>query len=227
MKKAHFVSSALIAVLAFVPAALADEFSFSFNGGGISSSGTLTVSPTSTPGFDEIVGISGTFTDKNDGISGAITGLYQPVSYTAPDSGLSINSFPTVGEPAYTAGHLFSYDDTFYPGGNSPHNCADYPFFGGEFDVYGVAFDVAGGYVGALWSDGNRPGGLVYAAGDGNSTTFLDNPNPTGANHALPVGVPGSLVTSAVPEPGSFFLLGLGMFGTLAMCARRGKRITP
>lgn len=221
-KKEHIVFAALSAVLVFAPVALADEFNFSFSGGGISSSGTFTVSTTSTPGVDEITGISGTFTDTNDGISGAITGLYQPVSYAAPQP------------PSYTApppAHAndgFSYDDTFYPAGNSPHNCADYPFFGGKFDVYGVTFDVAGGYVGDLWSDGNIPGaGLIYAAGDGNATTILDDPNPTGANPALPVGVPVALVTSAIPEPGSVFLFGIGLLGVVAILARRGKRVSP
>ncbi len=214
MKKEYFVLFALAALFASAPIALADGFNFSFTGGGISSSGTFTISPASTPGVDEITGISGTFADTNDGISGAITGLYQPISYTAP---------PT-GTPAFTASG-FSYDDTFYPGGDSPHNCADYPFFGGKFDVYGVAFNITGGNVGVLWSDGNMPGlGLVYAAGDGNATTILDNPNAGGVNPALPTGVPVSLVTSATPEPGSLFLLGIGLLGTVAIFARKSKR---
>ncbi len=214
MKKQNCVTSALAALLAFAPAALADTFNFAFSGGGISSSGTFTVSPSSTPGFDEITGISGSFKDTNDGISGAITGLYQPVSYTAPPA----------GNPAFTAAG-FSYDDTFYPAGNSPNNCAGYPFFGGDFDVYGVAFDVAGGNVGVLWSDGNMPvRGLTYAAGDGNATTILDNPNAGGADPMLPTGVPVSLTASAVPEPGSLFLLGIGLLGLIAIPARKSKR---
>ncbi len=219
-KKNHLVLAALTAVLAFAPVALADGFNFSFSGGGITSSGTFTVSSTSTPGVDEITGISGTFTDTNDGISGAITGLYQPVSYTAPQP----PSY-TAPPPAH-ASNGFSYDDTFYPAGNSPNNCADYPFFGGEFDIYGVTFDVAGGYVADLWSDGNIPGaGLIYAAGDGNATTILDDPNPTGADQSMPVGVPVTLVTSATPEPGSLVLFGIGLLGLAAMLALKGKRI--
>jgi hypothetical protein len=214
MRITYLVGLALAVGLTSGPIACADEFTFSFSGGGISSSGTFTVSQTSTPGFEEITGISGTFTDTNDGISGAITGLYQPVSYTAPPA----------GSPAFTTSG-FSYDDTFYPAGNSPHNCADYPFFGGKFDVYGVAFDVTGGYIGVLWSDGNMPvRGLTYAAGDGNTTTILDNPNAGGADPTRPVGVPVSLYTAAVPEPGSLRLLAVALLGAGAMFARKRKR---
>lgn len=213
MKNGFVAVFALGAALAIAPAARADQFAFSFSGGGISSSGMFTVAQTSTSGVDEITGISGTFTDTTVGISGAITGLYQPVSYTAPP----------VGTPAFTAAG-FSYDDTFYPGGDSPNNCVDYPFFGGDFDVYGVTFNVTGGYVGALWSDGNMPGaGLVYAAGDSNATTFLDYPNPGGADQSLPTGQPVSFATSAVPEPGTFVLLGVGLFGMIAGRARKSK----
>jgi hypothetical protein len=214
MKTEHLLLSALAAFVAFAPVTLADQVNFSFNGGGITGSGTLTVSSTSTPGYDAITGISGMFADTNDGISGAITGLYQPVSYVAPP----------VAAPAFTTSG-FSYDDTFYPAGNSPNNCADYPFFGGVFDVYGVAFDIAGGNVGVLWSDGNMPGaGLVYAAGDGTATTILDDPNGHGDDQSLPTGMPVALVTSATPEPGSSFLFGIGLLGLVAILARKGKR---
>jgi hypothetical protein len=215
MKTELFAFSALFALTAFAPVTLADQVNFSFNGGGISSSGAFTVSATSTPGYEAITGISGTFTDTTDGISGIITGLYKPISYTAPP----------VGSPASTGAGI-SYDDTFYPGADSPNNCSDYPFYGGVFDVYGVAFNVAGGYVGALWSDGNMPGaGLVYAAGDSNATTLLDLPNPDGSNQTLPVGVPGALVTNtAAPEPASLFMFGMGLLGLPAMWALKLKR---
>lgn len=211
MKNAYFSVPALLALIAFTPVAQADQFNFSFDGGGITTSGIFTTSPTSTPGYDAITGISGTFSDTTVGISGAITGLYQPVSYVAPP----------VGPPATTPAGI-SYDDTFYPGGNSPNNCADYPFFGGVFDVYGVAFTVAGGYVGELWSDGNIPDvGLVYAAGDAKGTTLLDLPNPDGSDQSVPVGVPGRLVTNITPEPASLFLFGVGLAGVFGIFGRR------
>lgn len=126
-------------LVAIAPTARADQFSFSFNGGGISSSGILTVSPSSTPGVDEITGISGKLVD---------------------------------GVKTLT-----------------------YPFSGGQFDIFGVAFDIAGpgGYVAELWSNGDvGHGPIVYAAGLANATGLVDNPN----------AVPGP----GVPPPGGMAL---------------------
>jgi hypothetical protein len=164
----------------------------------------------STPGTYEITGITGTFTDSNDGISGVITGLFTPLSYITPLTGTSANPV------AYTTAGL-SYDDLFFPGGNSPADCPGYPFSGGDFDILGVAFNVTGGYVGELFNDGNFPGysGTVYAAADANATTILDNPNPNGTLPE-PTGVVGTFNAPAVPEPGTLLLLAGGL-GALAI----------
>ncbi|MGH9405218.1 MAG: hypothetical protein ACRD3D_05180 [Terriglobia bacterium] len=193
MKTSYIAVLALAAAVAFVPAAMASDFSFSFNGQGISASGTFNVSQSSTAGIDDITGISGTFSDTNVNVSGAITGLYEPVSYVS-------DTLATPGI-AFTKGGL-SYDDTFYPAGNSPAICYDlnpvtglpeltYPFSGGVFDIFGVAFNIGGpgGYVGELWSNGDvGHGPIVYAAGLANATELLDDPN----------SVPGP----GVPPPG-------------------------
>ncbi|MGH9401718.1 MAG: hypothetical protein ACRD2P_06390, partial [Terriglobia bacterium] len=116
MKANYIAVLALAAAVAFVPAAMANEFNFSFNGGGISASGTFNVSQSSTAGVDEITGISGTFSDSKAGVSGAITGLYLPVSYVSTTAALAPPGI------ALTTGGL-SYDDLFYPAGNSPAIC--------------------------------------------------------------------------------------------------------
>jgi hypothetical protein len=225
MKKNYFVVFALAALVAIAPTARADQFSFSFNGGGISSSGILTVSPSSTQGVYEITGISGSFSDTNVGVSGAISGLYQPVSYVSD----------TLGTPgvAFTSGGL-SYDDLFYPAGDSPAICYElvngiptltYPFSGGQFDIFGVAFDIAGagGYVAELWSNGDVGNGpIVYAAGLANATGIVDNPNAVPGPGVPPPGRYGSLTTSAVPEPHSLFSLGIGLIALVCLAARRG-----
>ena len=224
MKAKYIALFALAAAVAFAPAAMADSFNFSFNGGGISSSGTLTVSQSSSPGVDKITGISGTFSDANigtSGISGAITGLYTPVSYVS-------DTLATPGV-AFTTGGL-SYDDLFYPAGDSPAICYDinpitgkpeltYPFSGGQFDIFGVAFNVAGGYTAELWSNGDIPGkGLVYAAGLANGTKLIDNPN---AGTDAPPGEFGSLTTTPTPESGTLALFGIGLLGIAALWVRR------
>jgi hypothetical protein len=215
--------SAMVIAVALAPLGSADTFGFSFNGGGITSSGTLTAvlapddtSGTVTPGTYEVTGITGTFSDTNVGISGTITGLYAPISYVTVLAATGSNPV------AFTGGGL-SYDDLFFPLGNSPADCPGYPFSGGDFDILGVAFDVSGGYVGEFFSNGIIPGlsGPVYAAADANATELLDNPNAGGDSG--PVGVLGSF--TATPEPGTLPLLGGALAAAAVMRRFAGARL--
>ncbi len=229
MKIGYFGLFGLAAAVAVAPAALADQFKFSFSGNGINATGVFSVGQQSTnsstpPGY-EITGISGTFSDTNVNVSGAITGLATPISY--------VND-PLVSGFAATSGGL-SYDDLFYPAGNSPTVCYElvngvptltYPFSGGLFDIYGVAFNIAGpgGYVGEIWSNGDVGNGpIVYAAGLANATSLVDLPNATPGAGVPPPGEYGSFTASPVPEPGSLLLLGIGLIGLVAVCARKQR----
>lgn len=217
---------ALVVAAGFASAAMADQFNFSFNGNGVSASGTFIVSPGSSAGVYDITSITGTFSDTNVGVSGTITGLYQPVSYRS-------NTEVTPGI-ALTAGGL-SYDDTFYPAGNSPAICYDldpstgkyvltYPFSGGVFDIFGVAFDISGpgGYVAEIWSNGDvGHGPIVYAAGLASATTLVDDPNSVPGPGVPPPGRYGALVVTPTPEPGSLVLFGIGLFGVAALWLRK------
>ena len=107
------------AILATPVAANADTFAFSFNGGGMSGSGIIAVSPvpvSSVPGAFQITGITGTFSDANLGLSNAaITGV-QTTSLPS-----NINTDGTFIPPGSQAdGFPFSFDNLFFPGGNSP-----------------------------------------------------------------------------------------------------------
>lgn len=227
MRLKYLAVFAFVTTLGFSSAAMADSFNFSFNGNGISTSGVITVTQSATPGVDEITDINGTFTDTNAGVSGGINGLYQPVSYVS-------DPLATPGL-AFTSGGL-SYDDTFYPAGNSPLVCYElvngvrtltYPFSGGVFDIYGVAFNIAGpgGYVAELWSNGDVGNGpIVYAAALANATGLVDDPNSVAGPGVPPPGRYGALSVSPTPEPSSLVLLGCGLLGIMALRTRAKNR---
>jgi hypothetical protein len=212
-------------LLIAVPAARAGSYDFSFSGGGLSGSGIITYSNAvvaGVPGAYQVTGISGTFSDAIAGFSGAITGVLS----TSLPSG--INSDGTFLPPAVAAdGTGFSYDNLFYPSGNSPAVCPPpgpgdpeppYPFGGGFLDIYGLLFTVQGGYDVDLWSNGNIPGGLTYGAGDSRNGTVLNT-------HGEPFsGTSVDLVAS--PEPSSWLLLGTGLGGLLIVLKRKVRAWT-
>lgn len=197
-------------ILAFVLStglsARADTYDFSFSGNGINSSGIITVAPAGTPGWYQITGISGVYSDTTDGISGNITGIES-------------TTLPATPPPFLPPGHStagFTFDDLFYLGG-SPSVCVDYPFYGGVLDVYGMGFDIAGGYSVDVWSNGVIPGaGLQYDVADASGTTILNYPDPP-----MGQGVVVDLSVVPTPEPSTLLLLRTALPGLAAVTRRR------
>lgn len=216
---------ALAAAIFLTPTAKADSYTFAFSGGGMSGSGVIDLSSAPVPGVPgafQVTGITGTFSDTHLGISNAaITGLQT----TSLPSGINPSgTFVPPGSPG--AGFGFSWDNLFYPDGNSPAVCPPpgpgdpnppYPFGGGLFDIYGMLFNVQGGYSVDLWSNGVVPGfGLTYGVGDSLDGTKLDTFGEPFSGTSVDV--------STTPEPGTLLLLGTGLFGLVEPVRRRLRR---
>lgn len=227
MKKSRLLVAGLtiLAAATAVPdAARASTYSFTFGGPGVGGSLVLTYGAATDakyPGAYEVTGIGGTFSDTNNGLNivNASVGSLVPITYATPEPTnlLAPHDFSRFavasGLPAQSHGFA-TYDNLFWPGG-SPQTGSDYPPHGGFLDVYGLLFDVGGGRVVNVWSNGADANGVVdYGASVVTSSTALDY-----------VGG-GVTVAVTTPEPGSVWLLGVGGVGLVGVLTRR-RRTAP
>ena len=183
MKYPLLYSVAALALAAATSQAHADTVQFSFGGGGVSGTATLTYGTATDAKYPQafkLTGITGTFSDSNIGIS-------------------DFSRFPVaVG----TQHGSISFDNLFYPGG-SPQSATDYPFHGGFLDIYGLLATISNGDVVDIWSNGVEPGETVpdYGTAVATSAKSLDY---VGGNVAV-TPEPGTLGLIATGVLGAFF----------------------
>jgi PEP-CTERM motif len=214
MTKKKLVVSAALLLAASIPwQAHASTFDFSFTGTGVSGTVGLTYGTATDakyPEAFEITGISGTFSDSNNGlniVNAPIVSLV-PIKHDTPDPDnlLAPNDFSrfavAAGLSAQSNGFL-TYDNLFYPGG-SPQTASDYPLHGGFLDIYGLLFNIGDGRVVDIWSPGNITGNgpFTYGVGVATSATALDY-------------ISNGVTATATPEPSALALVGSGLLGML------------
>ena len=182
-------------VLATVPAAQADSFTYSIAGSNFSADLTFTASQIAGQplGVDVITGLTGWFQDPDT--SGQ-------VNITASNPATVIPANGAVA-PSYASYGSFQYDNVLYT--NQTGN--------GILDWDGVLFSV-GSYVLNIFSDSdNGDAGFFYFADNGN---YDVNTPITAGNGNDPA--PASL---GAPEPGSLFLFGTGLLGLALILHRK------
>jgi hypothetical protein len=222
MRKKLVIPATLLFTAAFPWQARASTFDFSFAGGGVSGTVELTYGTATDGKYSqafEVTGISGTFSDSNINIVNAAIGPLEAIKHDTPDSSnhLAPDDFSrfavATGLPAMSNGFL-TYDNLFYPGG-SPPTASDYMVHGGFLDIYGLLFDIGGGRVVDLWSNGDfsgtGTGPIDYGVGVATQATALDY-------------VSGGVAVS--PEPSALGLLGGGLLSMLVW-RRRAARQRP
>lgn len=209
MKPKLAISVTLLSICSFAPLAHASTFDFSFTGPGVSGTVELTYGTATDnkyPQAFEVTGISGMFSDTNNGLNilNVPVGPLELVRHDTPEPGNSLapHDFSrfavTAGLGPQNNGFL-TYDNLYWPGG-SPQTASSYPPHGGFVDIYGLMFDIGGGRVVDFWSNGESNGAVDYGVAVATHATALDY-------------IGGGVTVS--PEPGALGLLGAGLLGAL------------
>jgi hypothetical protein len=220
MKKNRVLFSATLFAMSLPWQASGATFQFNFAGSGVSGNIFLTYGAATDSKYSqafEVTGISGVFSDSNNGLNivNAPVGPLVAITHDTPEPTnlLAPNDFSrfavATGLDPISGGFL-TYTNLYWPGG-SPPTASDYPLHGGPFDIYGLMFSIGGGKVVDLWSNGDIAGtgrGAIYGAAVADHTQAYDYVG----------GV------SAVPEPGTIGLLGSGLLGIAAWRRRSFRR---
>ena len=181
MKKLLLPTAILVGLLPF--GAGASTVQFGFTGPGVSGTVQITYGTATDAIYSqafEITGISGVFSDSNNGLDLVNVPIQSlvPISPATPEPGNTLapadfSRFAVASGLSPDNNGFLTYDNLYYPGG-SPQTASDYPPHGGILDIYGLMFNIAGGDVVDLWSNGNLGSGPDYGVAVATSAKALD-----------------------------------------------------
>ena len=167
MRQKLIVFATLLSAVSLPWQANASTFDFTFAGPGVSGTVKLTYGAATDTKYSkafEVTGISGTFSDSNNGLNivNAPIGPLEPIKHDSPEPTnlLAPNDFSRFAVAAGLGPEnngVLTYDNLYYPAG-SPPTATDYQVHGGFLDIYGLMFDIGGGRVVDFWSNGDFSG---------------------------------------------------------------------
>jgi hypothetical protein len=213
MKKTYWAGVAALAGIALAAQAHAATMPITFSGPGVSGSLEITFGPGTDAKYSnafEITGVSGTFSDTNNGLdivdaSVSLFPILSPPSAPESTNHLAPHDFSKFavasGLPVMSNGFV-TYDNLFWPG-NAPPTASDFSGHGTFLDIYGLAFTIDGGStVVDLFSNGLGfgPPGAVFGLAVVTSQTTLDY-------------FPNAGIAASTPEPSTWAMMILGFAG--------------
>jgi hypothetical protein len=213
MKKTYWAGALALAGMALVGQARAATMPIYFSGPGVSGSLEITFGPNTDSNYSsafEITGVSGTFSDSNNGLnivdaSVSLFSILSPPSTPDSTNFLAPNDFSRFavgsGLPPMSNGFV-TYDNLFWPGG-APATASDFDGAGGFLDIYGLAFTIGGGVVVDLFNNGVGADTHIPYGGFGVVVASADN-----ALDYVSAGV-----AASTPEPSTWAMMVLGFAG--------------